>query len=375
MGWLDHVIKRLDYLRGRYQAFPVQTEEERAGCLRVLEEVRVQELNRLSGKSVLESAAFVDAEVADRLYGCRDTRDGRIIGCIRSTGADQLAGIEGSRREYELDAFPAPVLARSVVLTRLAFLKAYRKSAASLVLFQTMYRDQLERGILLTLLSCEPGLYASYLRLGARPLGPVHAGASGGFRVPMLFINHDLRHLERVRSPMMDTLARWEGERPEEGIVWYRGFVADRGAIDTGLAFYAAGGDDAVHAPLTRGLSDAGRDTLLRNAMEVDCRPGDVIIDADDGGRSMGFVLDGAVQVEKDGRLLGVLGEGELFGEMAVVLETRRTARVVAVGDDTRVLLLSQTGPWRLKDPADQARLWRNLAQVVAERLRQRESG
>jgi len=375
MSWLNPIMKRLDYLRGRYEAFSVQTEAERRDCLWVLKKVREQELNRVSGKSVLESAAFVDAQVDDLLYGCRDTQSGEIIGCIRSTGAAQLVAIEASRQEYHLDAFPPEILERTVVLTRLAFLQAYRKTAASLVLFQTMFRDQLARGTLLTLLSCEPGLYAAYLRLGARPLGPVHAGSTGGFRIPMVCIMHHQPHLEHVRSPMLSTLARWEGERPDAGLAWYRQYVAERGSIDTGVAFYIGDDNDTAHAPLTRGLSDAGRAALLRNAVQLDCRPGDVIIAADDGGRSMGIVLDGVVQVEKEGRLLGLLGEGELFGEMAVVLETRRTAQVVAAGDDTRVLLLSQTGPGRLKDPADQAGLWRNLARVIAERLLLRESG
>jgi hypothetical protein len=375
MNWLGTLVKQVDYLRGRYQAFPVHAEEERDGCMRVLKAVRQEELNRVSGKSVMESAAFVDAEVQDELYGCRDTGNGDIVGCIRCTGAAQLAGIEGSRREYLLDAFPPAILERTAVLTRLAFLPAYRKSAASLVLFQGMYRDHLQRGTLLTLLSCEPGLYPGYLRLGARPLGSVHAGSSGGFRIPMVFVNHDQAQLDAVRSPVASTLSRWDGVRPQDGIAWYRDFVARHGPIETGVAFYSDDDEEPVHGALTRGLSADGRDALLRNAIEVDCRPGDVIIAADDGGRSMGLVLEGVVQVEKGDRVLGVLGEGELFGDMAFVLETRRTARVVAGGDDTRVLLFSQSGPKRVKDPADQAVLWRNLARVIAQRLLQRERG
>ncbi len=374
MNWVGKLARQVDYLRGRYQAFAVQSEEQREGCLRVLQAVRQEELNRVSGSGVMESAAFVDAEVEDELYGCRDTRGGEVIGCIRCTGAAQLSGIEGSRLEYRLDAFPPEILAHTAVLTRLAFLPSYRKSAASLVLFQTMYRDHLERGTLLTLLSCEPGLYPGYLRLGARPLGPVHAGTSGGFRIPMVFVNHDQAQLDQVRSPVASTLARWSGARPETGMAWYRDFVAQHGPIETGVAFYADD-EDPVHAVLTRGLSPDGRDGLLRHAMQVDCRPGDVIIAADDGGRSMGLVLEGVVQVEKDGRVLGMLGEGELFGELALLLDTRRTARVVAAGDDTRVLLFSQNAPRRLEDPADQATLWRNLARAVARRLLQRESG
>jgi len=85
-------------------------------------------------------------------------------------------------------------------------------------------------------------------------------------------------------------------------------------------------------------------------------------------------VQRGAVQVEVGGRVVSMLGEGELFGEMAVVLGTTRTAKVVAVGDDTRVLMLSQTCLDRLKDPADVTQVWRNIARVLAMRLpRERE--
>ena len=87
-----------------------------------------------------------------------------------------------------------------------------------------------------------------------------------------------------------------------------------------------------------------------------------------------GFVQRGAVQVEVERRVVAVLGEGELFGEMAVALDTTRTANVVAVGDDTRVLMLSQTCFDRLKDPADVIQVWRNLARVLATKLpRERE--
>lgn len=369
-SWLATVVKHVDYLRDRYTAFPVRDEETRAGALQVLDEVRRKELRRVHGRGALESAAFVDADVRYDLYAVTDTQKDRVVGCIRVTTADQIAGIPESRQEYLLDKFPPALLKRTQIFTRLVMLPAYRKTAASLVLFRRLCADGMAGDTLAALLSCEPGLYAGYLRLGFRPLGGVHQGASGGFRIPMVILAHDEEHFRRVRSPLLPQVARAKHPLPQEGIQWYRALEAREGPIDPGVAFYGADAAQNVDAQLTRGLTRAGRVALLRNAMEVKCRPRDVVLSVGDGGRSMGFVQRGAVQVEDGNRVVAVLGEGELFGEMAVVLDVPRTANVVAVGDDTRVLMLSQTCLERLDNPADLTQVWRNLASVLATRVR-----
>ena len=367
--WLTTIVKHLDYLRDRYAAFPVRDEKTRAGVQQVLDEVRRKELKRVHGRSTLESAAFVDADVRYELYAVTDTQKNQVIGCVRVTTADQLASIDASREEYQLDKFSPALLARTQVFTRLAILQPYRKTAASLVLLRRLFADALADGMLASLLSCEPGLYAGYLRLGFRPLGGVHPGALGGFRIPMVAILHDAEHMQRVRSPMLRSLDDAESPLPEDAVRWYQALEAHDGPIDPGVAFHSDDAAHDVHAALTQGLSAAGRAQFLRNAIEVKCRPGDVVLAKGDGGRGMGFVQRGAVQIEDGKRVVAVLGEGELFGEMAVVLNTTRAANVVAVGGDTRVLMLSQNCIDRLKDPADVAQFWRNLARVLAMRV------
>jgi CRP-like cAMP-binding protein len=98
--------------------------------------------------------------------------------------------------------------------------------------------------------------------------------------------------------------------------------------------------------------------------------PGRRVLSLGDGGRSIGFVVRGAVQAEIGGRVVSMLGEGEMFGEIALVLETPRTATIVAVGRDTRVLMLSQTCLDRISHPVDQVQVWRNLASALATRVR-----
>jgi Cyclic nucleotide-binding domain/Acetyltransferase (GNAT) domain len=370
INWLSTLGKHVDYLSGRYQAYPVRDEASRAGVLRVLDEVRRNELKRVHGSSTLESAAFVDAEVSDQLYAIKDTRKGEIIGCVRLTMADQLAAIANSRQEYRLDIFPPELLRRTHVYTRLAILRDYRKTAASLVLLRRLYQDALGGDTLASLLSCEPGLYAGYLRMGFRPLGGVHQAATGGFRIPMVAILHDGEHMRKVRSPLLPLFEAFDGPKPTDALRWYRALEAREGPIDPGVAFYADDEANDAHAQLTRDLSDAGRAELLHNAIEVDCRPGDVLLSLGDGGRNMGFVLRGAVQAQIGDRVVALLGEGELFGEVALALDATRIATLIAAGDDTRVLLLSQTCIDRLSQPGDRARLWRNIARVLATKLR-----
>jgi hypothetical protein len=358
----------LDYLRNRYDAFPVRDEHTRAAAMQVLDEVRRKELNRVHGRSALETAAFVDADVRYDLYAVKDTRTGKVVGCVRVTTADQIATIPASQEEYRLDRLPPALLARTQVFTRLAILPEYRKTAASLTLLRRLCRDALASDVQASLLACEPGLYPSYLRLGFRPLGSVHQSPSGGYRIPMVALLHDVEHARRVRSPLRGLVAAVRGPLPQEAVRWYRELEARYGPIDPGVRFHDDRSASEVHAPLTRGLSDAGRRQLLRNAMAIQCRAGDIVIRAGDGGKCLGLVLQGSVTVAQAGHPLATLERGEPFGETAVVTETNHAADVVAAGDDTRVLLLSRSCLVRLRNPADVARVWCNLAKIIAGR-------
>ena len=347
----------------------MRDEGTRAGVSQVLDEVRRKELKRVHGRSALESAAFVDADLRYELYALKDKQKDQVVGCIRITNADQIASIPESRAEYQLAKFPLALLARTQVFTRLAILQPYRKTAASLVLFRQLYDDALAGDTLATLLSCEPGLYAGYLDwvFGRWVAYTKVPWAGSGSRWSTFTTMAST--FAGFASPLFRQLARVEGPLPQEAVQWYRMLEAREGPIDPGVAFYADDSAHDAHAALTRGLSNAGRAQLLRNAMEVKCRPGDAVLRVGDGGRCMGFVQRGAVQVEVGGRVVAVLGEGELFGETAVVLGTTRTANVSAIGDDTQVLMLSQTCLDRLNNPADVTQVWRNLAQVLAKRV------
>ncbi len=352
-----------DHLLGRYVPFTASSPAERDACLAVIDAVRRTELHRVDGESALDTAAFGGAEVDDELVGVRDRRTGAVVGAVRATPAGALCHIPTARREYCLDRLGPAIVDRCWVSTRLAVLPAYRKTAASLALLRHMYADGLRRGGLATLLTCEPNLLPTYTKMGARPLGPAFPSHRGGFRVPLVIVFHDEEHLARVGSPLGAVLAASPGPHPAEAVRWQRGLAP----VAVGTAPYDP--ERGAHEALCSGISDAGRAALLRNAWEVDCRPGDRVLGAGDGSPALGFVITGRVDVAQGGRAVATLGPGAFFGEMSHLLDGVRTADIIAATPGTQVVLLSPSALGRLEDPADVAALYQTLAQAIAARL------
>ncbi|WP_075292744.1 cation:proton antiporter [Pararhizobium arenae] len=82
--------------------------------------------------------------------------------------------------------------------------------------------------------------------------------------------------------------------------------------------------------PLFSSIDEASHEELLLMFRPHSASPGDRILRAGDRGDSMYFIASGAVEVQvPKGEIR--LGAGSFFGEMALLLGTRRTADVVAV--------------------------------------------
>ena len=125
---------------------------------------------------------------------------------------------------------------------------------------------------------------------------------------------------------------------------------------------------------LTAGISKEARKVFLKNAVQIKCQLNDVIIAEDDGGKSIGIVKDGSINVVKGGETIVELQKGDVFGEIAFVLNSKRTATLTAAEEDTEVVLFSVSAIKRLESDSDKIIVWQNLAKILAERLVQRTS-
>lgn len=114
-------------------------------------------------------------------------------------------------------------------------------------------------------------------------------------------------------------------------------------------------------------------DDVLDSSNYVQCEPGDVIIDEGAIDSRIYILLRGEVEVRREGKVLATIGRpGEVFGELALVNEDRRSASVVA---RTQVVCLAVDQKFlqdikpREEHPAFYAALFEFIARLTAARL------
>lgn len=97
---------------------------------------------------------------------------------------------------------------------------------------------------------------------------------------------------------------------------------------------------------------------------------GEFIFHAGDQGAGAAIILNGDVEIRFQDTLLASLTAGDFFGEIALVLDERRTADAVATRAVELVFFLRPDfEEWINRAPQHGARLSANLAHVLARRL------
>ena len=97
---------------------------------------------------------------------------------------------------------------------------------------------------------------------------------------------------------------------------------------------------------------------VAESAFEVEAAEGEQLALEGDFGYALYAIESGTAEVSSEGRSLGSLGPGDVFGEIAVLASGRRTATVVAT-TPMRLIALFKRDVWALerRDPTAAARL------------------
>jgi CRP/FNR family transcriptional regulator, cyclic AMP receptor protein len=83
-------------------------------------------------------------------------------------------------------------------------------------------------------------------------------------------------------------------------------------------------------APLFEGLSRRELVQLARISEDLEVEPGTVLCKEGELGREFFVIVDGEVEVTREGKRVATGGGGEFFGEIALLEETPRMATVTA---------------------------------------------
>jgi len=100
---------------------------------------------------------------------------------------------------------------------------------------------------------------------------------------------------------------------------------------------------------------------------EVHVKAGETIIEKDDIGRAMYIIVQGKVRVHDGKRTIAILGERDVFGELAALDPEPRMASVAAV-EDTHLFQLNQDALYELM--AEHIEVVRGIIRVLCQRLR-----
>jgi CRP-like cAMP-binding protein len=118
-------------------------------------------------------------------------------------------------------------------------------------------------------------------------------------------------------------------------------------------------------------FSDEEVERCLARSNVIECAAGDRLLKKGGVARNIFVVLAGTLEARDGDRVVGVLSTGDVFGEMAFLLERPRSLDIYAASSSVRVLSLSESTLRKMiaEDPVVAAKLVLNVAKMLCVRI------
>jgi hypothetical protein len=357
-----------------------ETDEEREAVYRFRYDVYVEEMGRYGEAADHENRLLVEPEdETARIWYA--VQDGEVVATHRINWGGDAPFTERLIEHYQLEPFlkelPLETLAvgeRGMVVPRLRGSDVFQQLGQSSAWFTQDNRIQLVFG------ACEPHLLSMYVGRGSRTYAKQNINsAEAGYLIPIVTVVEDVEYLRRIGSPSAATARDYGDDARIPDCV---GRLVDSSGVRSQRLSTPGRYLGEVHAALgelaqnrlsaLEGLSEAEAERALGKSTLIRCSAGDRIVKQGGVARNMFVVLEGTFEVRVDGELVRVFTPGDVFGEMAFLLERPRAADVYAATDG-RILSLSE-GTLRkaiASDPEVAAHLLLNLSKMLCFRVLQ----
>ena len=129
--------------------------------------------------------------------------------------------------------------------------------------------------------------------------------------------------------------------------------------------------DSLLQVPMFKDLDKKALARLEKIARQRTFKAGDVIVKEGDEGVGFFLITSGTVTVTKEGHELAKLGAGDVFGEMALLDNFRRSATVTATEPTTTLAMLRSDFIAELRANADLAV---DLLALMSRRVREADA-
>jgi CRP-like cAMP-binding protein len=125
--------------------------------------------------------------------------------------------------------------------------------------------------------------------------------------------------------------------------------------------------DDLAQVPLFRDVPRRRQRALCRQGVHLEVPAGYVLFNEDSEGHEFVAVLEGQVEVRRDGEAVAVLRRGDYFGEAALMTREHRNASAVT-RTDTEILCIGES------DFADLVNRWPAIAEEIRAASERRQA-
>jgi len=357
-----------------------ETEEEKRAVYRFRYDIYVEEMGKY--RSVADHAQRMFYEPCDahsRIFYA--VENGEIVATARATWGGDAPLPQRMIDQYQLAPFLAEVPEsavsvgeRGMVVPRLRGTDLFLRLIGESLRFANQHRIQLCFG------DCEPHLLNLYLGLGNRTYSKKNVNSpEAGYLIPLLFVPEDVAYLRRIHSPLLEYVTDFGEDARIPACV--ERFVAEGTAVKSRRLVESATYWSEVHGALSgiEGIRPAALDGFteedaarcLEKSTIIECRAGDRVLKKGGVARNLYVVLDGTLEARDGETAVGVFGAGDVFGEMAFLLERPRTKDVYAATDGVRVLSLSEATLRQMikSDPRIAAQLLLNISKMLCLRI------
>jgi len=355
-----------------YEVGLAETADEKEAVYRFRYSVYVEEMGRYQGSADHRGRRLVEAEDAHSwTFYARDGDE--VVGTARlSWGANGFS--DRQIEEYSLipflDELPHEHLA---IGERVMVTPAQRGTGLVDELLARRSETAVEHDVRIQFSACEPHLLSLYLSQGRRTYTHKNINSTeAGYLIPLVVFPQGAEALIGV------------GQRTETG------------GMAPCVSRILSGGGGAVLSPLMTSADDYSQhlraamheieaqevsafhaftdeevERCLARSNVIECAGGDRVLKKGGVARNIFVVLAGTLEARDDDRVVGVLTTGDVFGEMAFLLERPRTLDIYAASDSARVLSLSESTLRRMvtDDPVVAAKLLLNLAKMLCVRI------